>query len=500
MQQLNPIKFWPPLILLTGTVTYSLVDKEGFLAAAQSANTRILQHFSWLFSWSVLLFVILLLIIYLSPFGKTTIGGKGASPLLSKWKWFSITLCTTIATGILFWGTAEPLFHFHQPPASLEINPASAEARDFSMATMLLHWTLSPYAIYTIAALVFSYCFYNLKRPFEVSSMLFPLMGKHASGIIGHLTDIICLYGLVAGMAASLGAGILTISGGLRTFLGIPPSGFLLLVITLTIVVTFVASASSGLMRGIRILSDYNIKAFILLAIFFFCFGPTMPILETGSSAVVAYIQNFLPRSVNWNNVLDQSWFQSWTVFNWANWLAWTPITALFLGRLGKGYTVRQFILVNLVFPSLFGGLWMMIFSGSAIHFDSLSDGALFQTLTDEGPENVIYAIFESLPFTWLISIIFLLITFISYVTAADSNTSAMSNLCTKGITTEHQEAPVFTQIIWGTIVGALAWIMISYSGIEGIKMISVLGGFPALFLVIAVAFGAIKLMITTKP
>ncbi|WP_421893782.1 BCCT family transporter [Marinoscillum sp.] len=500
MQQLNPIKFWPPLILLTGTVTYSLVDKEGFLAAAQSANAWILQHFSWLFSWSVLLFVILLLIIYLSPFGKTTIGGKGATPLLSKWKWFSITLCTTIATGILFWGTAEPLFHFHQPPTNLEITPGSTEARDFSMATMLLHWTLSPYAIYTIAALVFSYCFYNLKRPFEVSSMLFPLMGKHASGIIGHLTDIICLYGLVAGMAASLGAGILTISGGLRTFLGIPPSDFLLLVITLAIVVTFVASASSGLMRGIRILSDYNIKAFILLAIFFFCFGPTMPILETGSSAVVAYIQNFLPRSVNWNNVLDQSWFQSWTVFNWANWLAWTPITALFLGRLGKGYTVRQFILVNLVFPSLFGGLWMMIFSGSAIHFDSLSDGALFQTLTDQGPENVIYAIFESLPFTWLISIVFLLITFISYVTAADSNTSAMSNLCTKGITTEHQEAPVFTQIIWGTIVGALAWIMIAYSGIGGIKMISVLGGFPALFLVIAVAFGAIKLMITSKP
>jgi len=499
MQQLNPIKFWPPLILLTGTVIYSLLDKEGFLAAAQSINTWILEHFSWLFSWSVLLFVLLLVVIYISPFGRITIGGKGATPLLSKWKWFSITLCTTIATGILFWGTAEPLFHFHQPPAGLDINPASLEARNFSMATMLLHWTLSPYAIYTMAALVFAYCFYNLQRPFEVSATLFPLIGKSSSGIIGHLTDIICLYGLVAGMAASLGAGILTISGGLRLFLGIPPSSFLLLVITITIVGTFVASASSGLMKGIRVLSDYNIKAFILLAIFFFCFGPTMSILETGSSAVVAYVQNFLPRSVNWNHALDQSWFQSWTVFNWANWLAWAPITALFLGRLGKGYTVRQFILINLVFPSIFGGLWMMIFSGSAIHFDTLSNGALFQILTDKGPENVIYAIFESLPFTRLISIIFLLITFISYVTAADSNTSAMSNLCTKGITTEHQESPVFIQVIWGTIVGTLAWIMISYSGIEGIKMISVLGGFPALFLVIAISLGALQLMITTK-
>lgn len=274
MQQLNPIKFWPPLILLTGTVFYSLLDKEGFLAAAQSINTWILEHFSWLFSWSVLLFVLLLVIIYISPFGRITIGGKGATPLLSKWKWFSITLCTTIATGILFWGTAEPLFHFHQPPAGLDINPASVEARNFSMATMLLHWTLSPYAIYTMAALVFAYCFYNLQRPFEVSATLFPLIGKSSSGIIGHLTDIICLYGLVAGMAASLGAGILTISGGLRLFLGIPPSSFLLLVITITIVGTFVASASSGLMKGIRVLSDYNIKAFILLAIFFSASAP----------------------------------------------------------------------------------------------------------------------------------------------------------------------------------------------------------------------------------
>lgn len=499
MHKLNPIKFWPPIILLIGTVIYSLVDKEEFLQAANTANDWVLNNFSWLFSWGVLSFVILIAIIYFSPLGKVKLGGASAQPLLSKWKWFSITLCTTIATGILFWGTAEPLFHFNNPPENLGIESGSASAKVFSMSTMFLHWTISPYAIYTLAALVFSYCFYNLKRPFEVGSTLFPLIGKKSEGSVGHIVDIICLYGLVAGMAASLGTGILTIAGGLNTSFGVTQTDFILGLIAITIVAAFVASASSGLLKGIRILSDYNMKAFILLTIFFFAFGPTSFIIKTSTEALGSFITNFIPRSVNWNETLDQSWFQSWTIFNWANWLAWTPITALFLGRLGRGYTIRTFIRMNLVYTSLFGAIWMSIFSGSSIFYDMESNGGLFEILNQQGAENVIYNILSEFPMSGIIGGLFLLITFISYVTAADSNTSAMSNLCTKGITTENQESPLFIQIVWGTIIGILAWVMISYAGIEGIKMISVLGGFPALFLVIAIGLGAIKLLVSER-
>ncbi|MEP4534044.1 MAG: BCCT family transporter [Cyclobacteriaceae bacterium] len=495
MQRLNPIKFWPTVILLVATLLFSLYDKEAFLTATSTANSWVLDHFSWLFSWSVFLFVLLILVIYFSPLGKVIIGGTEAKPLLSRWRWFSITLCTTIATGILFWGTAEPLFHFHNPPATLGITGGSEAAQAFSLSTIFLHWTFSPYAIYTVASLVFTYCFYNLKQPFEVGSMLYPLFGSKSHGTTGHIVDIICLYGLVAGMAASLGTGILTISGGLSTALGVPKSDFILVLIALLIVGTFVASAASGLMHGIRTLSDYNIKAFFILAIFFFAFGPSKFILESATTGIAQYIQNFIPRSLNWNATLDQDWFASWTVFNWANWLAWTPISALFLGRLGRGYSVRSFIRINFLYPSLFGLCWMSIFSGSSIYFDILSDGGLFALLSTEGPENVIYAILNRLPLSQITGVLFLIITFISYVTAADSNTSAMSNLCTRGITTENQESPLMIKLVWGTIIGAVAWVMISYAGIEGIKMISVLGGFPALFLVILIALGAIKLL-----
>lgn len=500
MHRLNPIKFWPPVVLLVATLLFSLYDKEAFLTATSTANSWVLDNFSWLFSWSVLLIVFLIFIIYFSPFGKVKIGGKNASPLLTKWKWFSITLCTTIATGILFWGTAEPLFHFHEPPPSMGIEPESIQAKAFAMSTMLMHWTISPYAVYTLAGLMFSYCFYNLNRPFEVGSTLFPLLGATSNRAIGDITDIICLYGLVAGMAASLGAGILTISAGLNITLGIPASDFILLAIALAVVATFIISASTGLMKGIRLLSDYNIRAFALLAGFFLVFGPTMDVIRTGITGLGQYFPNFVPRSINWAEELDTSWFQSWTIFNWAVWLAWTPITALFLGRLGRGYSVRAFIQMNLIFPSIFGALWMMIFGGTALQYDQLSNGGMYSQMIQSGPESAIYGIIQELPISQLVGPTFLLITFISYVTAADSNTSAMSNICTKGITTIDQESPTFIKITWGLIIGILAWVVISYAGIEGIKMISVLGGFPALFLVIFIAIGAIKTVITHKP
>lgn len=495
LSELHHQKFWPPFLLLGGTALLSLLFKDPFLAVLQQANDWILQYFSWLFSWSVLFFLVVLIILYFSPFGKVKIGGRAAKPLFSKWRWFSITLCTTIATGILFWGTAEPLFHLNQPPESLGIAPGSGDAAVFSLSTMFMHWTFSPYSMYTVAGLVFAVSFYNLSQPFHTGSMLYPLFGAGVHQKCGTFIDILCLYSLAAGMAASLGAGILTIAGGLNTVIGWKTNEGLLALIGVVIVVTFVLSAASGLMKGIRILSDYNIKAFILLSLFFLIFGPVLFMGKIGWSASGQYITQFIPRSINWDERLDPEWFRSWTIFNWANWLAWTPVTALFLGRLAVGYTVREYIRINLLFPSLFGAVWKLIFSGTAIYFDLQSEGALFATLSHEGPEKVIYALFNEFPMTQVTGIVFLLITFISYVTAADSNTSAMSNICIKGITPAHQESPIYMKIVWGAIVGTLAFIMITFAGIDGIKMISVLGGFPALFLILLVGVSALRLL-----
>jgi glycine betaine transporter len=495
MKELKHEVFWIPFLFLTASAIYSLIDVENFLYLTKTANDWILNYFGWLFSLSTLFFLGIVVTIYFSPLGKVRIGGKDASPILNKWRWFSITLCTTIATGILFWGAAEPIYHLHAPPVGLGIEPNSVNAAKFSLSTMFLHWTFTPYGIYTLAGLTFALVYYNLKQPFSLGSLLYPLIGKSAYGAIGSTIDAVCLFSLVAGMAASLGSGILTIAGGLNLFTDLATTPFLLAIIALVVVCTFIISAGTGLMKGIRILSDLNIKLFFGLCAFVFFFGPTSFILKFGVESFGDYLQHFFERSLYTGASANDNWANSWTIFYWANWLAWTPITALFLGRLAVGYTVKDFIRINLLYPSLFSCFWMMIFSGSAIYYDFIAEnGSLNAVLQAGGAENVIYALFAKLPFTTVISGIFLFIAFLSYVTAADSNTTAMGGISATGISPSNPEPPLWIKIAWGATVGIIAWVMVAFAGIDGIKMASNLGGFPALFLILAVAFSLIKL------
>ncbi|HOY20830.1 MAG TPA: BCCT family transporter [Haliscomenobacter sp.] len=487
--------FLPPAILLVASMLYSLYDPADFLVQVRAANDWILYHFGWLFSGGTLVFLLLCVWIYFSPLAKVRIGGKNAQPILTRWQWFSITLCTTIAIGILFWATAEPLYHLHTPPGGIGVKANSPESARFAMSTMFLHWTFTPYSIYTIAGLMFAIAYYNLKQPFSLGSMLFPLIGERKPGAWSHAIDAICLYSLVAGMAASLGAGILTVAGGMERFFGLKDSPMLLLLIAMVIVASFIISAITGLFNGIRILSNINTYAFFVLALFVLVFGPTRYLFQYGIEGMGDYASTFFPRSLSLK--VDKSWADSWTVFYWANWLAWTPVTALFLGRVAIGYTVRDFIHYNLILPSLFSVVWMVIFSGSAIHMDFVAHTAnLYGTLQSQGPESVIYGVLDQLPLAELTGLSFLATAFLSYVAGADANTSAMSSLSSSGISPESPEAPVWIKIVWGSLVGLIAWVMVANAGIEGIKMASTLGGFPALFLVLAVALGLVKILL----
>ena len=497
MKTLRHSVFWPPFLFLLLSVSYSLYDLEGFTTKATALNGFLLDRFGWLYSLSTLAFLAICLSVYFSPLAQVRIGGPEAQPLLSRWRWIAITLCTTIAVGILFWGTAEPLYHLHQPPSGLNIAPNSIDAMRFSMSTMFLHWTLIPYGIYTTAGLLFALMYYNYRRPFSLGSLLYPLLGEYTEGALGRVIDAFCLYSLVAGMAASLGAGILTIAGGLESLLGWESSGLLLGMITLAIVTVFVISAASGLLQGIRLLSDWNIKAFFLLAIFVLVTGPTLFVLKIGVEGLGDFFQHFFQKSLYVGLTPEDNWSESWTIFYWANWLAWTPVTALFLGRLALGYTVREFIQFNLFYPSLFGAMWMIIFGGTTLYLDifAAADSPMYQILQEGGPENVIYGVFERLPLSGLMSTLFLGITFLSFVTASDSNTSAMSGLSAQGISPDSPEPSIVIKVVWGITVGAVAWTMVNFAGIDGIKMASNLGGFPILFLMILVAAALVKVM-----
>lgn len=482
-----------PLILLIGGVILNLIYGEQFIETQQYWVDQLISQLDWLFNWSTFLFVLLVIGIYVSPLGKQKIGGADAVPILSKWRWFAITLCTTIATGILFWGTAEPIFHLRDYPLDGAADPA------FAMSTLFMHWTITPYAIYTVAGLAFALAYYNKGQGFSLSAMLFGLSNRPLNNTSSSIVDSICLYGLVAGMAASLGSGILTLAGGIEQF----RPGFSSPVnygwLCLLIVIAFVISASSGLQRGIKWLSGFNFIGFCLLAVLVFAFGPVQETLQLAAAGFGDFTANFLSRSTNINNPIPASWQHDWTTFYWANWFAWAPVSALFLGRLAVGYSVREFIQINWFWTSVFGGLWMVIFGGAAISADTITDGSLQALLSAKGPESIIYALLAELPLATSVVLFFLLLVFLSYVTAADSNVSAMSALSSKGISPDNPEAPLWIKIMWGSVIGLVAWTMISSAGIDGIRLISIMGGVPAMFLISLVGIGLFKTMLSNN-
>ncbi|MDP5007770.1 MAG: BCCT family transporter, partial [Glaciimonas sp.] len=420
---MRPLVFWPTFLLLIAALAMSILDLQGMLTVAGGINSWILSHFSWLFSLTSLGMLLLCVWVYFSPIGKVKIGGTDAVPLLTRSRWFAVTLCTTLAVGVLFWTTAEPIYHLHSPAISWSVAASSPAAASMAMSAMFLHWTFVPYAIYTVPAVVFALVFYNLRLPFSTGSMLKPLLGERVQGRTGQVIDSIALYALVAGMASSLGTGALSIVGGLNQFINLPTSPLSLGIVTAVIVGTFVLSASSGFKKGIARLSAINTYALFFVAFFLFFCGPTTFILSFGVEALGQFFSQFFRMAMMTGAAYKDEWVGSWTIFYWAVWFAWAPISAMFLGKIARGYTVRDVLLVNLVLPSLFTIVWIAIFSGTALSIDMTQNGLLKQVLDKQGVESILYTIFNQLPLSGLMIVILLFVAFLNYVTAADSNT-----------------------------------------------------------------------------
>ncbi|MCA0936837.1 BCCT family transporter [Vibrio alginolyticus] len=494
LKSLRPLVFFPTFLILVSALILSLVDLEHFTAVTGALNSKVLELFSWLFSLGSFYLLVLVAITYFSKLGDIRIGGENSTPLITKPRWFMIVLCTTLAVGVLFWTTAEPIYHLHAPPESLGIEAGSPDASLFALSAMFLHWGPTPYAIYCVPALIFALSFYNLKLPFSISSSLRPVFGKALTPRVSDIIDALALYSLVVGMASSLGTGALTLLGGVSQFIDIERNAVTLGVFILLIVATFVFSAASGLNKGIARLSKANFWMLIALFVFVLICGPTVYMLSIGVEGLGAYLQNFFRLSLFTGQAANDPWPQWWSVFYWAVWFAWAPITAMFLGKIGRGYTVKEFIQVNLLFPSLFILFWVSVFAGTALYLDTTADGALYEVLNKGGVEQLLYYIMDQMPLSGVTSFFLILVAFISYVTAADSSTDAIGDLCTKDFTSESDEGTALPiKVLWGTLIGLVAWIMVSTVGINGVKQLSNLGGLPATLIILACSLTLIK-------
>lgn len=499
-KQIRGIAFWPAFVLLAGALIYNFINPDSFMSVVTSASNWMIGQFGWAFSMIGMVALLAVIVAYLSPLGKIKIGGEKAEPLMSKANWFAITLCTTLAAGIVFWGTAEPMYHLAYPPSSLGMDPFSPEAAKYAMETMYLHWTFTPYAFYALPTMLFAIAFYNMKKPFSIGSQLAPISGKVEGDKFYQIVDAICMFCLGAGAAAAFGTAVLNMAGALNSIVGIESNPATWFILSVVVVVTFVISSSTGLMKGIRILSSINMQIYYVIVGFVFLAGPTAYFLNLGTEAFGGYLTGFFEKNLFTGASSGDMWPQWWTTFYWAVWMAWAPVTACFLGRIAYGRTVRELLNINFIMPSLFSGLWMTIFSGTAVNFQMTGRVDLVNVLETVGPEGVGYALLRELPLSGLIIPFFLVIVFITAITAFDSTTNSMSGLSVKNISVENQEAPTFAKVLWGVLIGGIAYIMISATGgVAGIKTLSNLGGFPAILLELGAAISVFVMVKDVK-
>jgi len=488
--------FLPPFLLTIVCVIYNFINSASFAGTMSALYYGILNHFGWMFLGGPLFMLFVLIWVCFTPLGNVVLGGKDAVPIFDKKTWYYVALCTTVACGIVFWAAAEPIQHYLNPPASLGIEGGTPAAATYSMAIVFNNWTLMPYAIYCVVTVMFAFAYYNMKKEYSLGSCLAPIVKEKYEKPVGTLVDIVCIFTLVAGLAASLGVGILNLNGALTNMFSLISNPFVWAVIIAVVTATFVVSSVSGVSKGIKFLSNFNVYVYGLILLLTLMFGGVVFILNFGMESIAMWLDNFFRISLFTGAAAKDTWAQDWPVFYMGNWAAWAPISGVFLAKISKGRTVKECILLNLFATALFSILWFMIISGATLNMVMNHPGSGLTEAFAMGYENVIYCLFDNLPLSVITKILFFVAVFVSFVTASDSTTVAISDLCCHSDkeNPEKSDTPAFVKILWGVIISVLTWIMMSIGeGITGMKMLSNIGGLPALIFVLLITTALIR-------
>lgn len=478
--------FYPPFIILLLFVTLSIFNGDVFISLMENMNDWIIRNFGWCASLIALFVTFLGIIAANSSFGEVRIGGPNAKPKLSNTTWFSITLTTTLAAGILFWGPGEPMAHYTSPPTELYgIVGETPESLKFAMEMMFLHWTIVPYAIYTIPSLVFAFMFYNARKPFTIAGEIAPFVGKNAyKPQIMEFIDAITLFSITAGMTSSVAQALLNISGGIAKLTPMESSPTLWFWVAIIVGATVSATSISGLENGMKKIATINVYGFILFLIFLMIFSNPTFLINLATDALGGFLDTFFLRLLSTGEYAQSDWPNQWTTYYWFTWMAWAPTTGAFLGQIAYGRKIKHIIALYMGICAFMSMTWMIFVSGTALWMHTSGKVDLVASYT-RGVEHVPYDMLEAMPFGQMIIPLFVILIFLSIVTACNSTILTMASLSTKGIDLENPDAPNSLKLIWGISILAFSYVLISMIGINGLKIIANIGGmFAAVIMV----------------
>lgn len=458
-----PRVFWPAVVILGTFLALAVAMPTRLGDVLSAANGTIVGDLGWYYVLLVTSFVVFSIWIALSPMGGIVLGRQSEEPEFGLKSWFAMLFAAGMGIGLVFWGVAEPLNHFAAPPPGTPDDPG-ARARE-AMDTTFLHWGLHAWAIYVVVGLAVAYTVHRRGRPISLRWTLEPVLGSRVRGRLGDAIDVIAIVGTVFGVATSLGFGVSQIGAGL-SFLGLidEPTEWVLVGLIVAITAIAVVSVVTGIDRGIKWLSSINMGMAAGLAAFVLVLGPTVFILSDLVQQIGSYAQNFIRlsfRTLPFAGEEGQAWLSGWTTYYWGWWMSWAPFVGVFIARISRGRTVREFITGVLLAPTLVTFVWFSILGGSALYREMFGEGGLVAEDGSVSTNEALFQLLDGLPLTTLLAGIAVLVIVIFFVTSADSGSIVVDMLASGGAT----HTPVWSRVMWASLSGAIAAVLILAGG-----------------------------------
>ena len=457
-------------------------------------------NLDWFFLSAGNIFVLVCLGLVVSPLGRVRLGGPDATPDYGYVGWFSMLFAAGMGIGLMFFGVSEPMGHFDAALGGITVGEDGLrndwaplggaegnvdEARRLGMAATIFHWGLHPWAIYAVVALALALFSYNKGLPLTLRSCFYPIFGERVWGWPGHIIDILAVLATVFGLATSLGIGAQQASAGLNFLFGLGTGNSMLILLIIVITLIAIGSIIRGLDGGVKVLSEVNMGLAILLLLFIVIAGPTVAILTGFFDNLLAYGQYLPALSMPFGRE-DANFSQGWTAFYWAWWISWSPFVGMFIARVSRGRTVREFLIGVLIVPTLLSVLWMTALGGTAIG-QVVNDG--FTAVQDAALELKLFEMLTQLPLTAITSFVGIILVVVFFITSSDSGSLVIDTIAAGGKT----NAPVIQRVFWASFEGAVAVALLLGGGLAALQAMAVSAGLPFTIVLLAACYAVVR-------
>ncbi|WP_029059625.1 BCCT family transporter [Stappia stellulata] len=501
-----------PVFLVSGLsviafVIYALLAPEQAGSFFGWLRPTLTSTFDWFFLSAANVFVIFCLVLIFSPWGSVRLGGKEASPDYSYIGWFAMLFAAGMGIGLMFFGVLEPVYHMAISEPLGVASPIAEDgsiiaenvdaAKKMGLAATIYHWGLHPWAIYAVVALALALFSFNKGLPLSIRSAFYPIFGERVWGWTGHVIDILAVFATLFGLATSLGLGAQQANAGLEYVYGVPNTVTVQVVLIIGITAVALISVLRGLDGGVKVLSEINMGIASLLLLFVLIAGPTAAIFSDFLSGLTAYATDLVALS-NPVGREDDGYRQGWTAFYWAWWISWSPFVGMFIARVSRGRTVREFLTCVLIIPSLVCVLWMAVFGGVAIDqvlSDPLTSAVKANVIDAYRPELSLFAMLEGLPLAAITSTIGIVLVIVFFVTSSDSGSLVIDTITAGG----KVDAPVPQRVFWCTFEGLVAIVLLIGGGLGSLQAMVISTGLPFTLVLLLMCWAIFKGLLTEE-